>query len=92
MTFNFSKVELHDVILFIGVIGSIFGAAVAYSNNTSKVELAIHEMQTIKEDVSENRKVNFEQSLLLREISVNVQNLAETIKDMKTQSKKENYR
>lgn len=83
MRFDLSKLEFKDIILAIGIIGSIFGAAVAYSSNTSRTETALEEIKTLKIEIFENRKLDYEQSLILKEITVNMNNLVDVVKELK---------
>lgn len=92
MKLNLQNLELSDVILFIGVIGSIFGASSAYTNSTSKIETAMDELKSVKSEVIENRKLNYDQNVLLRDITVNMQHLAETIREIKEEAKENKKR
>lgn len=94
MKFDFSRMDVKDWVLIGTVVISMVTSAISYGkqsaqvnaamlDQTNQIKILFKELTDVKIDVASMRNTNFDQSLLIREITVNVQNLAETIRDIK---------
>lgn len=72
-----------DFILYFGIIASIIGAAIAYGSNVQEITETKTDVKEIKVELKEKRKVDLEQTILLKETVIQIKHLAEAVGELK---------
>jgi hypothetical protein len=83
MKINLAAIELKDIIMILGIVGSIVGAAAAYSTQATQQQMAYQEIVDIKKDLVKNRETDIEQSIILERVAIKLAEVAESMKDLK---------
>lgn len=83
MSLIVNKLDLKDIVMVIGIISSICGAAVAFAINSERIETSLKSVQAINNELDDNRRVNQEQNLILERVTINMNYMADQIKEIK---------
>lgn len=79
--------SIRDMAVVFGIIASIIGAAIAYGSNIKEIKdtkESLFEFKTdVKKELKENRDINLQQTVLLKETSIRLEGLTDAIKDLK---------
>lgn len=90
-----NKLDLKDIVMVVGIISSICGAAVAFAINSERIETTMQAVKLINNELTDDRKVDQDQNIILERITSNMNYLTDQIKDIKqiifTEQKEETH-
>lgn len=84
MKLNLDNLELKDVILFLGIIGSIYASGNSSANSANRVESTYQEVQELKANQKKNDELNLSQTLIMERTTVILSGLLKQVETLQS--------